>query len=490
MGVIKRQGIKNTIITYVGILIGFVSLIFIQPHLLSSSELGLVRILLSFSSFIATILPLGVSNINVRYFPFFKDESKKHHGYFGLMLLFPLVGCVFGSVIIFLFKDFIVNQYIQESKLFVDYFFYVFPLSILIALLTAVNSYAWALYKTSVPSFLSDILNRLLFILVIVLYFLKVIDLNQFVLLFASLYVIQLSILLIYVFIVDKPTFIIDFKFLKQIDVSGMIKYGLLLMLTSMSSISLRYLDSIMIAKFLPLAFVGIYSIAAFISTIIETPLLSMERIATAKIAHAWSINNVEEIRKIYFMSSKYMSLLGGILLIGILTNVNDPLGLLPAEYSGGIMVTFIMSIGAFINMATGVNYSILFNSSKYIYGVMFIVVLLIMTIVGNMIFIPLYGIVGAAIATAFASVVYNLLKFFYIWKVFKMQPFDISMVKILGAMTLCFGINYFLPAIDNHIASIIVRSAGITLVYASATYLMNIVPEFHQYIPIIGKKK
>ena len=76
MGVIKRQGIKNTIITYVGIAIGFVSLIFVQPHLLSSSELGLVRILLSFSSFIATVLPLGVSNINVRYFPFFKDESK------------------------------------------------------------------------------------------------------------------------------------------------------------------------------------------------------------------------------------------------------------------------------------------------------------------------------------------------------------------------------------------------------------------------------
>ena len=244
-----------------------------------------------------------------------------------------------------------------------------------------------------------------------------------------------------------------------------------------------------MIAKYMPLAFVGIYSVAAFIAMIIETPLFSLERIATAKIAHAWSIDNTDEIKKIYFISARYMSLLGGILLIGVVINIEDLLSLLPEEYNTGVMVTYIMSVGAFINMATGVNYSILFNSPKYIYGVGFIALLLVMTIIGNMIFIPKYGIEGAALATAIASVVYNLLKYLYIWKVFKMQPFDISTLKILGLMGLCFGINYFIPDIENHIVSILVRSSVITLIYAAGTYLLNIVPEFHQYIPVIGNK-
>ena len=49
MGVIKRQGIKNTIATYIGFVIGFVNLIIIQPNFLSKEELGLTRVLYSFA---------------------------------------------------------------------------------------------------------------------------------------------------------------------------------------------------------------------------------------------------------------------------------------------------------------------------------------------------------------------------------------------------------------------------------------------------------
>ena len=38
MGVIKRQGIKNTITGYLGIVIGFVNLILIQPHFLTKRK--------------------------------------------------------------------------------------------------------------------------------------------------------------------------------------------------------------------------------------------------------------------------------------------------------------------------------------------------------------------------------------------------------------------------------------------------------------------
>jgi O-antigen/teichoic acid export membrane protein len=147
-----------------------------------------------------------------------------------------------------------------------------------------------------------------------------------------------------------------------------------------------------------------------------------------------------------------------------------------------------IISVAAFINMITGVNYSILFTSTKYIYGLLFIVLLLFMSIIGNVILIPRYGIMGAAITTAFASIVYNILKYIYILKVFKMQPFDSSFLKILGVILICGVICYFLPQINNHIVAVIVRSFIITTVYVLATYFLKIVPEFHKYIPFIRK--
>ena len=490
MGVIQRQGIKNTIITYAGIAVGFISLIFIQPNLLTPSELGLIRVLLAFSGFISTVFLLGVSNVNIRYFPFFKNPEKKHHGYFGLMLLFPLAGSIIGAIGLYVLKSFIVAQYSEQSKLFTEYFNFIFPLTVFITFTIALNSYSNALYKSTVPSFLNDIVNKILFVVVILLYYLKFVNLYQFIFCFVSIYAVQALMMLSYIFIIDSPGIKIDFSFLKTVNVSGMIKYGLLLMLTYISSISLKFLDSMMIAKFLPLAFVGIYSIAAFIATVIETPLLSMERIATAKIAYAWAHNQVDEIKIIYYKSAKYMSLLGGILLIGVIVNVYDLLFLLPEDYRQGANVAILISYSAFINMATGVNYSIIYNSSKYIYGFVFVTVLLVLTIIGNLILIPKYGIEGAAMATAFASIVYNLLKYFYIWKVFKMQPFDFSFAKIFLIMAFCFGLNYFLPSLNNHIAAIIFRSIIIAVVYGIATYFLKIVPEFHKYIPFIEEKK
>ena len=71
MSTIKKQGIQNALITYLGVAIGFVSLMFIQPNLLKPEELGLTRILIAAASLLSTILPLGISSITTRFFPFF-----------------------------------------------------------------------------------------------------------------------------------------------------------------------------------------------------------------------------------------------------------------------------------------------------------------------------------------------------------------------------------------------------------------------------------
>ena len=104
MGVIKRQGIKNTIAVYIGLAIGFLNLIVIQPYFLTKEELGLTRLLYSFSLVVAMFVPLGIGNATTRFFPVFKNIDKKHHGYFGFMLLFPLIGFALTSLVIFLLK--------------------------------------------------------------------------------------------------------------------------------------------------------------------------------------------------------------------------------------------------------------------------------------------------------------------------------------------------------------------------------------------------
>src|SRR5689334_5500301 len=117
MGVVQRHGIKNTISSYAGILIGFVSLLVIQPQLLKPEEIGLARVLFAFSVLVSTIIPFGITNVTIKYFPVFKDERSGHHGFLGFVLLFVVLGFILSAAGLWVFKEFIIAQYRRESPL-------------------------------------------------------------------------------------------------------------------------------------------------------------------------------------------------------------------------------------------------------------------------------------------------------------------------------------------------------------------------------------
>lgn len=483
MSSIKKQGIQNVIITYTGVVIGFISLLFIQPNLLKPEELGLTRILIAAASLIATVLPLGSSSVTTKFFPYFRNEEKKHHGYFGFMLLFPLVGTIVCGILVFTFKNVIISQYIQQSFLFTRFFDLLLPFAIIIGLNMTLNAYCASLFKTTIISFFEGIFSRILFIVLIIIYYLKWIELVQFINLFVLIYFLQAISMIIYIYAVDKPSLKIDLSHLKSIGVGKMAKFGLLLTLASFSSISLKHLDTIMIGKYLSLDYVGIFTVSAYIAMVIEIPLLSLERITHTKVAQAWANKDVLSIQKIYYQSVKYLMLGGGLLMVGIIANIHDLLGLLPEAYHQGATVAIIACVGGFLNIATGVNTSILFTSDKYLYGTYLLFLLLILAVILNIILIPIYGIEGAALATALSSVIYNVLKYFIILKKFKMQPYDTSSLKILLVIAIAFLVSYFLPSLNNAIISMIMKSAVIIAVYGGLTYVLKIVPEFHKYI-------
>jgi O-antigen/teichoic acid export membrane protein len=240
-----------------------------------------------------------------------------------------------------------------------------------------------------------------------------------------------------------------------------------------------------MIGAFLELDFVGIFTVTSFIALIIDIPLVSLEKISNVQIAKFWVENNLEGIKSIYKKSVKYLMLIGGLLLIGILLNIEDMLSFLPQEYANAKNVTVIASIGAFINISTGLNNAVLFNSNKYVYGTYLLLLLLVLAIINNLIFIPLWGIEGAAFASAFSVVIYNMIKFLIIKIKFKMQPYDLNALKILLIISITFIIGYVLPSFDFTIFSMIFRSVIVSIIYVSLVYLFRIVPEFDKYFKL-----
>lgn len=480
MGVIKRQGIKNTVITYIGILIGAINIIFIQPKLLTPEELGLTRLLYDFAYMIGLAVPLGLPNIIVKFFPFFKDKENRHHGFAGFILLVFFVGFAISACCLLLFKPSITSHYQDKASLFVDYFSFIIPFTFIVSAITITTAYCQALFKSTIPSFLNDICLRLGTIVITILYFNRWISLDTYVYLFISLYGVELLVILGYIILVDTVSFKPNKLILKEHSVKKMMKFGLLLCLASFASIALRKVDVLFLGTS-SLELVAVYTTAIFIASFIEVPLGALERISHTKIADNFAKENYVEIEKIYKDSVKYLLIIGGLLFIGIntCTQYVYQIGHLPEIYLQCLKVVYIVSVAALINVSTGINSAIMFYSKHYVLGTFLLIATLIITIILNVILIPLYGIYGAAIASASGSLIYNFSKFSFIYYKFKFQPYTLKSLLVLCVIFLINFIGYIIPELSsNPIVNVLEKGILVSVLYIGAIYQFKISPE------------
>lgn len=490
MGVIQRQGLQSTIITYTGILVGMFSLLVLQPLFLSAEEIGLTRVLFSFSFLVSTVLPLSAGNITTRYFPKFRDPLHQHKGFLGFILLFPLIGSLICLPILYLLKDSFIALYSKESALFAYYFVWVIPLSLLLCLISIFNNYLFSVFRPLLPALGQEVLIRLFFIVLILIYSSGWLSLSAFVMAYIGSYALQLALLLIQAIRVGHISLKPDWSFIQKPFVKEMMLYGWTVFLAGIASMAIKLLDSIVLGQFVPLALVGVYGIASFIPTFIEAPVNALDKVANVRVAHAWEKNDLENIRDIYYKSARYLFLLGGLLFLLVTLNAPFLFKWLPDTYYQGVPVVAILSLGALFNLMTGSNTAIIFNSNRFTSGAIALVLVALLNLVLLYVLIPQYGLIGAAWATCIASFAYNTFKYSFIYWRFKLQPFDIRTVSIVLAIVAAYGISSILPLSTHVLLNVFLHSLIACLVYGIIIWYSRAADDLKHMIPFLKKSK
>lgn len=476
MGLVKRQGLKNTISSYIGILIGFVSLIIIQPKFLSPEIIGLSRVLFAFSSLLGSFLPLGGGNITIKYFPKFFNPKENHHGFFGFVLLFPIVGSLITFIVLLLFKDAIIAKYSAQSPLFASYFYLVFPFCVFLGLTTLFNSYLSSIYKSTIPAYFSDIVVRLLYIILILLFYFQVIDIRNFVVGYVCIYSLQVLALLLYIKIEGHPSFKIDWNKFKRENFSEMIQFGLVVSVAGFASMGLLTIDAVILAKY-GLQNLGIYTVVSFIPTVIQTPLMALDRISASKIAFELHENNTKELQAIYYKSCKYLFIIGCFLAVVINTNIADLLSFIKPEYLVALPIVPIVSIGYLFNMAGGTNTSILLYSGGKWESALLIIVAFVLTFILDIVLIPKIGMLGAAYSIAITAMLFTLLKFYLMKKRFGFQPYNLSFILIILITALSWGVCALIPNFTYPLILMMLKGGITTLIFLGGIYFFKIIP-------------
>jgi O-antigen/teichoic acid export membrane protein len=493
MGIVKRDSSLITIVSYVGVIIGYVNKVLLFPNFLQPDQVGLANIMVSIAILYAQFSALGTTGITLKFFPYFHDAKRHHHGFLYWGSIVVAVGFAVVTLLFLLFQPLVVAKLGRNSPLLVEYYYYLIPLALSTVFFQFFDAYLRSLLKTVFPSFVYEVVLRLLVTLSITLYALNWVDFKNFVLIYVALNSSIAFILLFYMISIKqlllKPVRSFRLKKMHR----PMILFGLISILSSGGNTLIANLDSLMIAGLMSkgLYYAGIYTTVFFISTVILIPYRSMLKITGPIVSNHWKKNQMEEMDKLYKQVTLVNLMMGMFLFILLWTCIDHILSFMPPAFASGKYVFLYISLGRLFDMATGINGVIILTSNKYKYDLLFTLFLLILTVFSNYFFIQVMdmGMEGSAIATMITLVMFNILRIWFVWYHFDIHLFSWPCVwLILIGLWTVFCVS-LVPFIHDKYLDSIIRGLLILLLYVAPVLYFKLVPDVNEMVLASYKK-
>ncbi|MCK4662955.1 MAG: oligosaccharide flippase family protein [Bacteroidales bacterium] len=478
MGLIEKQTIKGTVYTYIGAALGFINISLLFPKILLANQIGLLSILVAYSMLLSQFGNLGFTSATVRLFSYFRNKKKNHNGFLFLSICVSLVGFFITLIIFLVIKPSLIKNSVDNSQLLGNFIYYVIPLTFFTLFFNSLDVYYRALYNAIIGVFLKEFLSRVLIFISVFLFFLNLIDFEQFV--FCYILSLSLPTLIIIVSLIKEGNFNLrpQLNFLTKDLTKSLASVSLFGILGGFAGIIIVNIDRIMIERMLGLSSTGIYTIAFYFGTLIILPFRSLIKISSAVIADAWKDNNKKIIYTIYYKSAINQLVIGIFIFIGIWANIHNIFKILPAPYESGRYVIFFISLAYLFDMSTGAAVSIVANSKYYRYQTLFLLLLVVLVVISNFILIPKFGIVGAALASALSKFIYNLIRYLFIYFKFQFQPYNIKFLYILLIGAVSYFAGYIIPEFSNYVIDIFIRSIAISIIFISLILILKISEE------------
>jgi O-antigen/teichoic acid export membrane protein len=485
MGLVIRQSIYTTLISYAGAAIGYLNLLYLFPKFLEPEQVGLLRTIQDAAILLAPFAAFGLAHSIFRFYPQLVKDKTSEAGFLSLITLLALIG--FGIFFIFfkVFETSILSYFKDNAQEIIQYASVVLWLTLILLITSLLEAYSRSLLKMIFPNLLREVVVRLLLALLVMGYFQGYISYNQFIVSTIIAYLFCLLLLVAYLSFLKKISFTLNLSSLQPAKIKSLVVYSSLSFAGTAGMILIGKVDSMMVSGMLGLAANAVYTTAFYMATIIEIPRRAMSQVAMPLIARAFEKNDLTDIQTIYRKTAINQFIIGALLLIGVYINLDNIFSLMPRQevYEVGKWVVIIVGIGKLTDMLFGPSSEIIVLSKYYAFNILLLTSLAAVVIVSNNILIPIYGINGAAIGSALALISFNILKYFFIWYKLKMQPFNLDSIKVLVIALLMIGLNLLIPKFQTVVVDIIFRSATIGIAYSVLIFYSRATPDGNAFL-------
>ena len=479
MGFIAKQSIRGTIVTYLGIAVGIITVFFVQTRFLTPEEIGLARVLIDAATLFIGLAQLGTNASVIRFYPYFREKnSEEDHGFFFWALVVPFIGFALFACIYWACSVPLGEWFGDKSPLFVEYYYFVLPIAFFMLYQTICESTCNVLMHIVVPRAVRELVVRVGMLAIYLLYAFGVLSMDGFVIAICVNYAIAALINIAYFFSLQHINMRPDWAFLKNNKslVRRYLTYTGFLMLSAVTTVLAPTLSSFFVTAKMGLDTTGIFAIATYMAVMVSIPNRSVAAIASPQLARAIKEQNREECSHLIRQVTRNMLLIGGFILLLMWVNIDLIFHILPNGATFGTAKNVVLILGVsqlvlatFTICLTALNYS-----KFYAISLLLSLILTVSAILLNNYLIPIYGMEGAALSNLLSYSLYYLLIIATVIPLGRFRIVDKNWGYIALLLVALFALNWawqtYLPAmniwVDSLLRSIVIIGGGMLIAY------------------------
>jgi O-antigen/teichoic acid export membrane protein len=500
MSTIRRQSILSSGIVYFGFILGFLNTyLFTREGGFSPEQYGLANVtFMAFANVMYSFANLGMQAYIYKFFPFYHDHlSPNKNDQMAWALTISVMGFILVMSGGLIFRDLVIRKFGANSSGLVTYYYWIFPFGFGLTIYSLLEAFAWQLKASVLTNYLREIQFRLFATILIVLFLTGYIySFDRFIKIYAFTYLLLAALLAGWLIINKKIHLVfspsrVTKKFLKKILLMASLVWGggLLYKIAELFPI-------FVIASVVPggLASVAVFGLAQNVASIIQAPQRGIISASVGPLSRAWKDKDYQKINRVYHRSSINQLIFSTGMFVLIWINFTDGVftfhllkGYLDARY-----VFLFLGLIRVVDMGTGLNSQIIGTSVFWRFDFFSGLVLLGLMLPTSYILAKHMGVKGPAIADLITMCVYNGIRYFFLLKKFKMQPFTAKSGYTLGFGLLGFAICHFLFRSYHGLWWIFFRSSVFVIIYLSGVIYFrlseDIIPVWKTFIKRLSR--
>jgi O-antigen/teichoic acid export membrane protein len=489
VGSIRKQTIISSILIYIGFGIGFINIyLYTKNGYFTLGQYALTQIFFDFAQIMFAFGAMGVVPVIYKFYPYYKDNLPKKQID---LLTWAMVIAVSGVILIWIagwiMEPFFIRKFIKNSPLILDYYYWLFPFTAGMLFWSVLESYSWAVQKSIMSNFLKETGMRIITVLLLTLFCLRIITFTQFIYLFSFQYLAIFLVLLLYLYKTGNLHF--SFKisrvtrkyWKKMLNMQALVWSG-----TIIATIAAA-IDSLFIASLIGLTATGVFTFGRYAANLIQVPMRSIIAISASVISQAWKEKNYREINRIYYRSSINLLLISLFIFGNIWLNVNDGIKLLNIQekYLDAMRVLFMLCVVRVVDAGTGLNSLVISTSTYWRFDFISSVCLLALRLPVTYYLIKRFGIIGSAYAELMSVTFINLVRYEFLRRKFGMQPFRIqTLYTVLLAFAAYFTCHFAFGNMHNW-TGIFLRVTVFTAIMGGGILYGKLTPDAGQMIGV-----